>query len=363
MGDILEGEIVRIEKYGAFCSLMIPNSLGTGGRRPQPYRPPQGLIHISQLHSGRVERVEDIVSLQDHVWVKVLEVERGGDDTNTTKLRIKLSMKDASQDGTRQDLGRQREQVENAKTQLETNLNSMIGMGVTRDPMKNLVIKSQRSGVTSNSSMTFRGGYSLVDDDEGEPDQPSTDIVSSQRDGLGSVNRQMTNPGLALAPMGRGRGATLPAWMTSQQSAGRNEGPTGNANAPGSNASSNSSGDESEDGEGRKRRKRRKSRKHDSKHASKRKSKRHHRRHDHRRYDSDSENDVSSRRERRAHGKERDDNHRHDVRKKKRRRSLSVRSGSGSSVESRELRDCPKSKHEKEDDTRKRKRRRSRSRS
>jgi predicted RNA-binding protein with RPS1 domain len=120
-GDIYEGEIVKIEKYGAFCSL-----LGTRY---------QGLIHISQLYDTRVENVADVVSVNDMVWVKVLQVEEQQQEpeqdsfSRHPRLRIKLSMKDVSQDGSRQDLGRQREQVEHAKAQLETNLNSMIGMG------------------------------------------------------------------------------------------------------------------------------------------------------------------------------------------------------------------------------------------
>jgi predicted RNA-binding protein with RPS1 domain len=365
----MEGEIVRIEKYGAFCSLMIDERSTQQPRAGGwfPPRLPQGLIHISQLHSSRVERVEDVVSLQDHVWVKVLEVEqRAGEDEHTdkTRFRIKLSMKDAAQDGTRQDLGRQREQVESAKTQLETNLNSMIGMGVARDPMQNLVIKSQRGGVASNTAgMTFRGGYSLVDDDEGEPYQPSRNIdVSSQPDALNSINSHNSKGGLAVAPMGRGRGATLPAWMTSQKKDGRNEGPTGIASPPGSDNSIDSGADQIDGDDGRKRRKHRKSRKHDSKHGSKRKSTRHDRRHDLRKFDSDSydsDTDVSSRRGRRSHRKEADDKH---WRKTKRPRSPSVYSDSKIGGGSREFRDDRKHNHDKDYDRKKRsKRRRSRS--
>jgi predicted RNA-binding protein with RPS1 domain len=361
VGDILEGEVIRIEKYGAFCSLITPNpksSTGTGSGRPP--RPPQGLIHISQLHDGRVERVEDVVSLQDHVWVKVLEVEHG-DETNAARLRIRLSMKDAAQDGSRQDLGRQRERVEQAKSQLETNLNSMIGMGVARDPMQNLVIKNQRGEMSSSSAMTFRGGYSLVDDDEGEPDQPSS-IISSRPDGPGSSSGHNTNT-LALTPMGRGRGATLPAWMTSQQSRGPHEGPTGVANAADCIGSKKIGGDRSDD-DARRKRKRHKSRRHDSKHGAKRKRKRHSRRHDHRRYDSDcsdSNSDGSSPSEPRCYGKESDRKHRQAEKKKKRRRSPSLSSESETGDSMQGSRDNRKHTGEKDDDREKWKSRRSRS--
>ncbi len=180
VGDILRGTIVRIEAYGAFCRL------------EGPIRS-QGLIHISQLAGDqRVERVEDVVAVDDQVWVKVLNVEM---DPKTQRWRIQLSLKDVSQDGMATDLGLERETRENQRNQLESNLNSMIGMGVARDPMADrLIMKNDRT----RGSTTFWGGYSLVGDDEGES-QPEP------------IEERSTT---ILAPLGRGRGTTLPAWMT-----------------------------------------------------------------------------------------------------------------------------------------------------
>jgi predicted RNA-binding protein with RPS1 domain len=260
-GEILEGEIVRIEKYGAFCSLLSP--LGSSGRW-------QGLIHISQLHESRVDRVEDVVSLNDRVWVKVLQVEfsqqqqqqlqQHGDGfnsgtNNSHRPRIKLSMKDCSQDGSCQDFGRQREQMEHAKSQLETNLNSMIGMAVARDPMENrLVFKGGGATATTASKTTFRGGYTLVGDDEGEPPEPEP---SNNPPSLATDNNTGGRQ-LALAPMGRGRGATLPAWMTT----GGGPGGVNKNNAPemgrNKNDGENSDRDTNCDYDGKKKRRRHK---------------------------------------------------------------------------------------------------------
>jgi len=183
-GDILEGRIVRIESYGAFCRL---ESLG--GRSPL-----QGLIHISQLvPDQRVERVDDVLSFDDRVWVKVLKVEM---DPVSQRWKIQLSRKDVSQDGVATDLGKEREVQERKHKELESSLTSMIGMGVALDPMADrLVVKSRMN--------TFRGGYSLVGDDEGEP-EPAVEVEAPR-----------------LQPLGRGRGTTLPAWMTQ-----KSEGPT-----------------------------------------------------------------------------------------------------------------------------------------
>jgi len=187
-GDIIEGTIVRIESYGAFCRL---DSLLSR-------RPPQGLIHISQLvPDQRVERVDDVLSVDDKVWVKVLKVEM---DPASQRWKIQLSRKDVSQDGMATDLGKEREFREQQHNELESTLTSMIGMGVALDPMADrLIMKNNSRGTT-----TFRGGYSLVGDDEGEPEP----IVEPAR--------------LELPPLGRGRGTTLPAWMTQ-----KSEGPTG----------------------------------------------------------------------------------------------------------------------------------------
>jgi predicted RNA-binding protein with RPS1 domain len=204
-GDILEGTVVRVETYGAFCRL--GNDGGAGHSSSAARRGLQGLIHISQLVADqRVERVEDVVSVDDRVWVKVLKVEM---DPNTQRWRIQLSRRDVSQDGMATDLGLERQTREHQRDQLETNLNSMIGMGVARDPMADrLVMKNAGIGTT------FRGGYSLVGDDEGEPELPPAPAPAAAAAAEPSTPR--------LAPMGRGRGTTLPAWMTQAS-----DGPTG----------------------------------------------------------------------------------------------------------------------------------------
>jgi hypothetical protein len=111
-------------------------------------------------------------------------------------------MKDAAQDGSGKDLSKERATGEAAQQHLTLSLNSAIGMGVALDPMavvnksSNLVLKSDGTKRTN-----LINGYALVDDDEGEP--PAADIAPM------------------LKPMGRGRGSTLPAWMT------QSSGPTG----------------------------------------------------------------------------------------------------------------------------------------
>lgn len=70
-GMVVEGEVTRLEKYGAFVDI--------GAERP-------GLVHISELAHGYIDSPEDIVSVGDKVEVKILNV-------NRRRKQIKLSMK------------------------------------------------------------------------------------------------------------------------------------------------------------------------------------------------------------------------------------------------------------------------------
>ncbi|NVB42572.1 S1 RNA-binding domain-containing protein [Pseudenhygromyxa sp. WMMC2535] len=77
-GAIVEGTVQTIQPYGAFVDL--------GGA--------EGLVHISELGHGRVERVEDVVSVGEQIRVKVLNIEVGAPDQPP---RISLSLRQASQ--------------------------------------------------------------------------------------------------------------------------------------------------------------------------------------------------------------------------------------------------------------------------
>ncbi len=68
VGEIYEGKVVRIMDFGAFVELL-PGK--------------DGLIHISKLAKGRVEKVTDVVKEGDIVTVEVIEI----DDKGRTNLR------------------------------------------------------------------------------------------------------------------------------------------------------------------------------------------------------------------------------------------------------------------------------------
>jgi small subunit ribosomal protein S1 len=74
-GDVVSGQVTRVEKYGAFVDL--------GGV--------EGLLHVSQMAWKRVENPEDVVKVGDQVKVTVLEVKE-------EDRRISLGMKQLQED-------------------------------------------------------------------------------------------------------------------------------------------------------------------------------------------------------------------------------------------------------------------------
>jgi polyribonucleotide nucleotidyltransferase len=75
VGAIYEGTVRKIMDFGAFVEIFP----GT-----------DGLVHISQLDSKRVNKVRDVLNEGDKVMVKVLEVDRDG--------KIRLSRRAAVED-------------------------------------------------------------------------------------------------------------------------------------------------------------------------------------------------------------------------------------------------------------------------
>ena len=63
VGEVYTGRVVGIQAFGAFVELL-PGK--------------DGLLHISRVAQGRVDKVEDVLSVGDEVKVKVLEVDEKG---------------------------------------------------------------------------------------------------------------------------------------------------------------------------------------------------------------------------------------------------------------------------------------------
>ena len=70
-GDIVEGTVVRIAPFGAFVEL----DPGV-----------DGLVHISQMANYRVEKPEDVVSVNEKIKIKIISID-------PEQKRIGLSIK------------------------------------------------------------------------------------------------------------------------------------------------------------------------------------------------------------------------------------------------------------------------------
>jgi polyribonucleotide nucleotidyltransferase len=80
VGGIFTGKVTRLMTFGAFIEI-------APGK--------EGLVHISELDTKRVEKVEDIVAVGDTVLVKVIEIDDKG--------RINLSRKQAITDAAKKE--------------------------------------------------------------------------------------------------------------------------------------------------------------------------------------------------------------------------------------------------------------------
>jgi ribosomal protein S1 len=78
-GAVIEGEVTKTKKYGAFLQI------GDGI---------EGLLHISELSWDHVERTEDVVQVGQRLRVKVLLADR-------PRRRISLSLKQVDEPGYR----------------------------------------------------------------------------------------------------------------------------------------------------------------------------------------------------------------------------------------------------------------------
>ena len=99
-----------------------------------------------------------------------------------------------------------------ANSQLGRALASNIGMSIAVDP-GNLVLKGKIGG--GRAAESSFNGYALVGEDEGEPaPPPSVENDNSMMKEEAAKKQQQLEQLAMVRPMGRGRGTTLPAWMT-----------------------------------------------------------------------------------------------------------------------------------------------------
>jgi predicted RNA-binding protein with RPS1 domain len=87
-GTVIHGEVVRIETYGAFVEFQDEE------RSHQQRHRHKGLCHISQLANYRVEKVTDVLKMNQKVYAVVLDAEY---DQRSGGQRIRLSLKDVDQ--------------------------------------------------------------------------------------------------------------------------------------------------------------------------------------------------------------------------------------------------------------------------
>lgn len=159
--SVHKGTVARIQPFGCFVSI-------------RDYG--DGLVHISQLCAYRVEDTNDVVDVGQKVYVKVVE-HREND-------KISLSMKAVDQ-ATGEDLDPANRDIDTRGGEKRRG-NAPLKAGDEIDPM---TAKGQAD--PRNRRFASGGDYDLIED------EPAPPPVAAE----------------PVEPVGRGRGATMPAWM------------------------------------------------------------------------------------------------------------------------------------------------------
>jgi small subunit ribosomal protein S1 len=107
IGDVVKGKVTKITAFGAFIELS--NKI-------------DGLIHVSQISDEHVERVKDVLKVNDDVEARVIKIDKGD-------RRIGLSIKATKKEYTQEDLTAVGEEVTQALRAGE----AMVGMGDALD--------------------------------------------------------------------------------------------------------------------------------------------------------------------------------------------------------------------------------------
>ena len=154
----------------------------------------EGLIHISQLCDRHVESPDEVVSTGNRVWVKISEVT--DDEMKKDKFRISMTMKYVDQSNGRD--------LDPTNEDLIEDLAGNRPTGARRRLTCDVAMKvSEHGGSASQQYGSENKKYEML---------PSDDEEEIGGRGLnGSATNSAPNN---LPAVGRGRGTTLPAWMT-----------------------------------------------------------------------------------------------------------------------------------------------------
>jgi len=187
------GRVVRIQPFGCFVSM-------------EGYS--DGMIHISQLASYRVEKPDDVVDVGQQVYVKVVEHREMG--------RVALSMKLVDQ-ATGEDLDPSNQDYDAGGGKGRSSRQPIIA-GDDLDPA---ITMRKNPELAAAAAKRFGGvgaaQYDLLDDDGAG--QRGAGGGGGAEPGSGHYAPQLNDghsnaADVAAGPRGRGNGATLPAWMT-----------------------------------------------------------------------------------------------------------------------------------------------------
>lgn len=73
IGDVVEVEVVGMQDYGAFVYLIEPDFSNDSVEKNSKVK--KGLIHISEIHSGFVKNVHDVVKIGQRLTAQIIDID------------------------------------------------------------------------------------------------------------------------------------------------------------------------------------------------------------------------------------------------------------------------------------------------
>lgn len=161
-----------------------------------------GLVHLSQIAKHRVEQASDVLELNQAVWVKVLKVQREEGQPNRVKISLSIKYVDQASGEDRDPEGIEAE-AEERKRRPRGEAPEAPSLSASDAALKTTCPKCGGRGHLASECFNTKGQrYDMLKEEEAA-------AAAAMGGGSGS-GRGAAPP----AAGGRGRGATLPSWMT-----------------------------------------------------------------------------------------------------------------------------------------------------
>ena len=170
-------------------------------------------MHLSQIAKHRVEQASDVLEVGQAVFVKVLKVQREEGQGNRVKISLSIKYVDQTTGEDRDPEGIEAE-AEERKRRPKGEAPEAPSLAASDAALKTTCPKCGGRGHLASECFNTKGQRYDMLQEEDRRGAAAAASVAAGGSGSGSAGTGMGRGDAPLAAGGRGRGATLPSWMT-----------------------------------------------------------------------------------------------------------------------------------------------------